>query len=146
MKPDQLKRPLWLQLLGISLFVHILFCVQRVGIKALPGRIDEVSEWRDKGPIGFHFGTDTETARTVQFLADHTPPDALILRKGLTRGLVEHAAALLAPRLLYDLTVAGPDMAYVDGRPFAHAVHPTLGEGTLVLFAVDTHTLRLELR
>ena len=146
MKPDQLKRPRWLQLVGLALLAHLLFCVQRIETKALPGRIDEITAWREMGPIEFHMRADAETARAVQFLADHTPPDALILRRGTTRGLIEHTAALLRPRLLYDLAAADPNATHAHGRPFARANHPDLGEGTLVLVAVDTNTLRLELR
>jgi hypothetical protein len=146
MKPDQPKRPLWLQLLGLAFLAHLLFCVQRIATKALPGRIDEITAWREMGPIEFHMGDFPETVRAVQFLVDHTPPDALILRKGTTRGLIEHTAALLRPRLLYDLASADPNATHAHGRPFARASLPDLGEGTLVLVAVDTNTLRLELR
>ena len=141
MKPDQSKRPLWLQLLGLALAVHLVFSVQRIETKALIGRLDEIAEWKEKGAIEFHFGSGTETARTVQFLADNTRKDALILRKGTTRGLIEHAAALLAPRLLYEITATESNATEKHGRPFAK-----LGEGILVLVAVDKETLRLELR
>jgi len=146
MKPDQSKRPIWLKILGLALVVHLVFSVQRIETKALIGRLDEIAEWNDKGPIEFHVGSGTETGRTLQFLADNTPRDALILRRGTMRGLIEHAAALLWPRLLYDIDATEQDATQAHGRSFARARHPELGEGTLVLVAVDKNTLRLELR
>jgi hypothetical protein len=146
MKADKSKRPLWLRLLALALAAHLLFGVQRLGTKSLPARLEEISRFREVGAIRYHLGKSPANADILEFLAKNTPEDAVILFAGEDRGVMELAAALLSPRLLYARHAAADDATMVHGRPLARGDHPELGEGTWILVGVDRNELRLELR
>lgn len=127
-------RPLWLRLLGLALVVHLLFCVQRVETNAVPKRLEHVELIHDKGMIHFHLRRlSPESIPVLEFIEEHTPADAMVLFRGEARGLLELAAALLSPRLLYQDISAPAGAKTIHGRPVAHVTHPKLGTGTLVL-------------
>ena len=127
-------RPLWLQLLGLALLAHLLFGVQRIETNAFPKRLEHVSMIHDKGMIHFHLRRlSPDSIPVLEFIEKNTPADAIVLFRGERRGLLELAAALLSPRLLYQDISAPAGAKTIHGRPIAHATHPKLGTGTLVL-------------
>lgn len=146
MNADIPKRPLWLRLLALALAAHVLFGVQRLATKSLPARLTEIAEFREVGAIRFHLAKSPASADILEFIATNTPADSVVLFSGEGRGMMELAAALLAPRLLYARAATTAATTMVHGRPLARANHPDLGEGTLVLVGVDRSELRLELR
>ncbi len=132
-------RPLWLQLLGLAFLAHLLFGVQRIETNAFPKRLEHVSMIHDKGMIHFHLRRlSPDSVPVLEFIAENTPENAVVLFRGEPRGILELAVGLLSPRLLYQDSAIPAGAKTIHGRPVSRVTHPRLGTGTLVLVARKT--------
>lgn len=133
-------------LLVLLLPAHLAFSIARLPHAAYAKRLRHLGEWERLGPIGFHVGrTWPEAARTLSWLAQHAPEDAVVLYEGHWKGLLEFVPALLRPRLVYAAAAVAPGATRVGDRPIAGGTLPNGQTGTWVLKARDKK-LWLEVR
>jgi hypothetical protein len=134
------------QLVLLLLALHFLVAVLRIVPKHWGKRLDQIQRYESLGRYAFFFGEERREAGDVlQWLAEHTPANSVILWRGEWRGAMEFAPALLWPRMVYDERAAAIGQTEVHGRPIAAGNHPRLGEGQLVIVGTD-RGLHLELR
>lgn len=122
----------------ILLLATLAFSLARLPHATWRKRLAQVRAMEELGPVGYHVGrTWPATARIAQWLCENTAEDAVILWRGSWQGPLEHVAASIGRRLLYDAAVAGGianSERVLAGRPVARA---TWGgsEGRIVLVA-----------
>ena len=138
-------RPRGLLLIAAALVVHLLFCAQRLPLKALPARLESVAQLSRVGPVAYHLRDEpVASLEVVEFLIANTPEDCVLLFSGEDRGTLELVNALLAPRLLYIEATVPQGASSVHGRPLARARLAGRGEGVVVLEStLDSLGLRL---
>lgn len=144
--PPDGHRPRWLPLITVAFVVHLLFCAQRLPLKALPARLESVAQWWRVGPVAYHLRDEPlASMKAVDFLVANTAEDCVVLFAGEFRGALELANALLAPRMLYDEAAVPPGASSVHGRPLARVRLEGRVEGVVVLESTPD-SLRLRLR
>ncbi|MEM7199721.1 MAG: hypothetical protein AAF628_05605 [Planctomycetota bacterium] len=97
---------------------HLLFCAARLPHAVYGKRIGEITDWSELGAAAYHLQmAGAESRRVLEWLAQELPPGQVLLWNGDSRGYLQVAAAVLAPRLLvWDRAVA-PMASIAAGRP-----------------------------
>ena len=140
-------RASWLRIaLGIGLAGHLVWCIARIPHAAWLKREKEIGQWRQQGPIRYHLGRQGDaTVAAVEWLADHTPKDAVILWEGSFKGPMEFAPALLWPRLFVAAGYVTADATTLFDRPLARGA-PDGGEAGQIVLVATERDLRLATR
>ncbi|HMQ21173.1 MAG TPA: hypothetical protein PKE00_01710 [Planctomycetota bacterium] len=133
MKQALLARGPW-----ILLIATLVFSIARLPHATWRKRLAQVRDFEELGTVGYHVGrTWPGTARIVQWLCENTTEDAVILWRGTWQGPIEHVAASIGRRLIFDAALAagieGSERQLV-GRPVARATWDG-NEGRIVLIA-----------
>ena len=133
-------------LLLILLGAHFAVATLRIPTKHWGKRLDEIARYEEKGRYHFYFGDEQQqNGDLLQWLAENTPEDSVVLWRGEWKGAMEFAPALLWPRLVVDVRAVPIAERFFEQRLIAAGTHPELGAGQFVLVA-EGGLLRLELR
>ncbi|PIE23859.1 MAG: hypothetical protein CSA62_05535 [Planctomycetota bacterium] len=134
------------QLLLLLLGAHLAIVALRIPSKHWGNRLDEIQRYQEQGRYHFYFRQEQrQNGDLLQWLAENTPQDSVLLWRGEWKGALEFAPALLWPRLLVDARALPPGQDSFHGRKVAAGRYPGLGSGQFVIVA-EADLLHLELR
>lgn len=115
----------WSTALLALLLGHLAWGLLRLPTRVVPRRLHEIEAYQRLGAAPFLFAdADLQGAAAIAWLCTHTAPDQRIAWRGVDRGAIEFAAALVWPRLLVRAQAApgGGDDALLEATPTALAI------------------------
>lgn len=143
-KPRRLTgKTLLLALLG----AHVVLGMLRLPGKVWARRLDEIATYQQKGPAGFFLDTAHQHgAEVVEWLLANTPPDAVVLWRGESKGALEFVPSLIAPRLLVREQSASHGSARYLDRPLARLATANGELGPVLVVVGRGNTIAMEAR
>lgn len=124
---------------------HLLLGVARVPGVVIGRRLADVDDYQRRGAVRFFLDTEHRGgADVVEWIRAHVPDAAAVLYRGDSKGAIEFAPALLAPRLLVAEGLCPDDAVSWAGRPLAR--RPASDGGRILVIAASDDGLRLETR
>lgn len=130
MLPPRMKSPPT-AILALLLLLHLGLGVLRLPASVVGRRLREVAACRQVGHGTYALESAGQSgASAIDVLLTQTPADAVVLIRGLRKGAIEFAPALLWPRLCCDESALPRDGDRYAGRPIA--AYMLVGDGELL--------------
>jgi len=133
------------RVLAVLLLVHVAWGAARLPDKAIGRRRDDIARFLDRGQAGYFLQhSNMVGTEAMAWIVANTAAESVILYEGPTKGALEFAPGVLAPRLVVAASACAPGSATYAGRQVARG---RIGdrEGVVHLLASDSG-LRVEVR
>ncbi len=141
------RRPTWTGLLLLLLGAHVLLGAVRLPGKVWARRLDEIANYRSRGAAAFFLAdAHHRGAEVVEWLLAHSPPAAIVLWRGDSKGALEFVPALIAPRLLVRDDACTRDADRYLDRPLARLRTTNGAKGPVLVIVGRGDDLILEAR
>lgn len=115
-------------ILAVLVLLHLVLGLLRLPFSVVGRRLAEVAACEREGHARFVFASARQDgADAIAELLATTPADAVVPIRGLRKGAIEFAPALLWPRLCCDAEALPRGAERHDGRPIAARV--LVGDG-----------------
>jgi len=140
-------RPTWTTLLLALLAAHVLLGAARLPGKVWARRLGDIAAYRDLGAARYFLDDGhLHGAGAIEWLLANTPPDAVVLWRGDSKGALEFAPALLAPRLVVRDDACPPHASRHLDRPLARLGGNGRQQGPVLALVGRGDDLALEAR
>lgn len=134
-------------LLLALVFGHLAIGIGRLPARVFGRRLDEIELYQHKGAARFLLeDAGLQGAVELEWVLDNTDKRSVILWRWPSKGALEFAAALLAPRLIVDERKVPAGDTQFAGRRIATGTTPSGEHGLITLHGTSAGGLRLTTR
>lgn len=132
----------------VLLGAHLALGIGRIPGRVIQRRLDEIHQYEQKGPARFLLeDAKLHGADELEWVLANTAEHSVILWRWPSKGALEFAAALLAPRLVVDERLVSPGATQFAGRTIATGTPPSCTPGLITLQGTgESRGLRLTTR
>jgi len=128
------------------LAAHLLIGILRMPGRVIARRLDEIEQYQQGAARFLVDSAKLQGHEPLQWVLANTSEHSVVLWRWPSAGVLEFAAALLAPRLVVDERLVPVGAQQIGGRDIAIGTTPSGEHGLITLQGTETRGLRLTAR